>query len=313
MESPTGRPNSSRGELAGSMGRLVRFGWHTARERMALVGIGLLLSWIAAFLFAGFSWVWLARALGDSLPTRTLLAELDVHVAIDLLVHHRHSLHMLLGQGVLIAAIGLGAWIWLQATTALAVSSKGSLRECAAFGRAYLGRYMLLWLTSAATVVISLAIVLGLVRWLETSNWIELSTGRQLLVWGVGAAMAVAVYVVATTWHDHARIHLATADTSTAPGMLWALRFVLRNGAQALSLTGLCLLGNALLLWMYHWSSSLAVGDAALRVPVAFALGQAWMILRIFLRLWLVGAAAALQAREEGSSGSEQLALLPLE
>lgn len=307
------KPSSPQIATRGAVRSLVESGWQQARQRIALVGIGLGLSWLTAILFAGFSWMWLERALGDSLPTRTLLTDLDVHVVIDLLVHHRHSMRMLVGQGVLIAAIGLGAWIWLQAATAMAVSSTASLRECSVFGRAHLGRYASLWLMSAAITGAGLMAIVAVARWVERWSVIETSTGGPLALQGAAVAAGLSVYVLVTTWHDHVRIHCALADTRTGPAMLWALRFVLRNALRAAGLTLLCLATNAALLAVYHLASDVVTSGAAFSVPLALVLGQAWVVTRIFLRIWLAASAAALQALEEGLGDSEQLALLPVE
>lgn len=278
----------------------VRGGLRTARVRWA---IGLLLyAGLAApgLGFAVASWVWLSSALDGSLANRTLLKELDPNVFIDLFVHHRPSLRMLLVAGTLLLVGVWCGWVWLHATAVAALGEDPSLPRAARRGFELVPRFLRLSLlanTLQATMFGAGHLVARhLVDWTAGS-------GREMPYYAIlTATVAVVGSAVAflASVHDHARIHVAATDAGAVRAYAWALRFVggWEPRAFPLSLLLLVLTGA---LWALYQSLGLLLPAASMTgVILSLLWGQVLLLGRCLVRLAAYAAAAQLQAVSTG-------------
>lgn len=289
------------------MRRVLRIGFDTALRRAALVGVGFAVNVLTAFLFAAFAWLWLEGALQDSLATRKLLTDLDVNIFIDLFAHQRAGLQTFFGQGLMVLAIGMMAMIWVQASAALAVTSRtATLRQCLAFGRTHFGRFLVLWVSNLLGIGGWLAALGFLGRILLRRPFFEFDESLQQGLWGGGGIAALAGYLVFTTWHEHARLHCAAADSGPLAAARWALRFVWRRAASAFGLTVACLIANALLYVAYQATANAIPVTKTVGVTLSILVAQVWLLAKLFSRLWLQAAAGALQAGDEEGEGSSE-------
>src|SRR5216110_1096241 len=109
------------------MGRSYRAGLRTALQRWPLAALLLGAACVSGFGFGAGAWSWLAEALGKSLATRTLAADLDMNVFVDLAAHHRASLWQLLLSGCGLAVVVWLIGVWLNAMTIVAVAEDAPL------------------------------------------------------------------------------------------------------------------------------------------------------------------------------------------
>jgi hypothetical protein len=254
--------------------------------------------------FALASGTWLTEALDGSLATRTLARAIDANVLVDLWYHHAEGLHMLLVLAIVLAVIHTVLWWWLHGVIVV------SLQHDAAERGGELGQSRGVWtgglalapvmaqLFAIALIVLSLfsAAVGGpaylLVRWTRSEPaayiWYEIG-GAALAMWLLGWVFLVAV-------HDHARLRAGRTGESAFAAYRWAFAFVLHGGerafllACALQLTGLAL-------WLaYH---AVAVGvpmSAILGLTGSLLWGEAFLLLRVWVRVWFFAAQNELQS-----------------
>jgi len=109
------------------------------------------------------------------------------------------------------------------------------------------------------------------------------------VIWAIGLVFLVAV-------HDHARIRACRASQGAVPAYRWAFRFVGRGGERAFPLA--CALQlTALVLWLaYHWVSLNLLTTAALGLNGTLLWGEAYLLVRVGVRVWFFAAQNELQA-----------------
>jgi len=114
---------------------------------------------------------------------------------------------------------------------------------------------------------------------------------------GSGFVLAAGMVFVLTTIHDHARIRIAAASAGAIEAFVWGLRFVIRHRTRTLSLT-LLLLATGVAVWG-------AYQVAAARIPitsrpglsVSLLWGEAFLFVRMLVRVWVYSATRDLQRR----------------
>src|SRR5262245_31382849 len=272
-------------------------GARAAVRRWPLVVLLGLITAAFGFAFALSSAAWLGDALEGSLETRMLRHNIDANVLVDLWYHHREGLHMLLVVAVVLAAAHTVLWWWLHGVVICSLQrppgEAGSiwtrgLQLAPVMARLFAVALLMLALFSGAVGGGAYA----LLRWTRSSPqaliWYQIG-GAAALVWVLGYVFLVAV-------HDHARLHAARSGAGALPAYGWAFGFVLHGGerafplACALQLTGLALY--------------LAYQAVSLNVPINYLLGltgsllwgEAFLWLRMWIRVWFFAAQNELQA-----------------
>jgi hypothetical protein len=284
------------------MGRAYIGGFGLAGRRSAIVLLAFLASLLAGLSFAAASWSWLAWALGNSLATRSLLTDLNVQVFIDLFVHHRESLRMLVLTGFVLVTIFALLGVWVNAVAIVAVGEDISTPRCLLRGIQLYPTYLGLWVLSNACVVASGSAVLLSGWWL--TRWMTESASEMTFYWIVaGNALAGALlWFFFVTVHDHARIRSRAAGVGALRAFGWAFAYVGRRNKQALPLSGL-LLATGAALWAVHQSiSHYIAANSALGVPLSLLFGQALLLARMFVRVWCFGAETQLQRSRGGAA-----------
>lgn len=267
-------------------------GARLALSRWPLVTILWLISAAFGVAFALASALWLAHALDGALATKSLLHKLDVQVLIDLWVHHREGLRMLLAltallavghtvlwwwlDGVIIAAVLRGDGIWLRGAQLAPVMAQLFCLGCS------------LWLAWSAAIG---AAAWGLMRLTQDS-----STAH---VWEWIGAVAAVIWVLGTAWliavHDQARVRAGLSGSSAIASYRWALGFVAIGGERAFGLA-LLLQGTGLALWAVYQLIGLALPLTEL-IGLTWSLlwGEMFLWLRTFTRVWRLAAQRQLQ------------------
>lgn len=264
--------------------------------------------WVITAAFgAGFalaSGTWLAEALDGSLATRTLARAIDANVLVDLWYHHSEGLHMLLVLAIVMAVVHTVLWWWLHGVVVLSLQrdpaerggGPGESRGVWTGGLALAP--VMAQLFAIALIVLSLfsATVGGpaylLMRWTRSEPaayiWYEIG-GAALAVWLLGWVFLVAV-------HDQARLRAGRTGESALAAYRWAFTFVLHGGerafplACALQLTGLAF-------WLAYQAVAVSLPmTAILGLTGSLLWGEAFLLLRLWVRVWFFAAQNELQS-----------------
>lgn len=278
------------------MGQAFGLGFLAALRRWPVVVILFVANFVAGLCFAGAAWTWLAESLDRSLPTRSLLTDLDWNVFVDLLVHHAQSLRMLLAGGVLLAVPAVLLGIWLNAAAVVAVGEDGSLGDCLRRGLTLYPTFfrlsLLSNLLSAAAIGCGVLVGRGLTRWTAESG----SELTFYLAAGAGVLLGALLLVFLLTVHDHARVRSTARGAGALRAYAWALRFVARREWRALPLA-LVLLSISFTVWVvYQTGGMLVAPNSAHGVVLSLLWGQVLLLARMLLRVWTFAAATELQS-----------------
>jgi hypothetical protein len=274
-------------------------GLRTAIRQWRLCMVLFAASLAAALCFAAATWVWLANALDNALPTRTLLTDLDMDVFVDLLVHHEESLRMLLATAA-VAAVFFGVLsVWLNGAVVAAIADDVALSDALRRGLGSCPTYFRLWLLAAvsngASVLAVFLITRGLTRWTAES------AAEMTYYWVVGSGGTAGALLVFffTTAHDYARIRSSITGAGAVRAYAWALGFVVRREWRALPLAAaLCASGFGM--WViYQTVAMLIPTTSAGGVAGSLVWGQVLMLARAVLRVWWFAAETELQSMNE--------------
>jgi hypothetical protein len=282
------------------MGRAYIRGFALALRRWPLVLVLFLASLLAGLSFAAAAWFWLASALGSSLATRTLLSDLNVQIFIDLFVHHRESLWMLVLAGSILAAAFVGLSVWLNAAAIASVGEEASTASCLLGAVQLYPTYLALWALSNGCMLASAVALFLSGRWLM--RWAAESAAEMTPYWIVGGGVLVGslAWLFLATVHDHARIRTWAVGAGAVRAFGWAVAYVGRRQRRALPLAVL-LLGTSVALWaVYQGLSRHVATNSASGVTLSLLSGEALLLARMFLRVWWFGAETHLQEGREG-------------
>jgi len=231
---------------------------------------------------------WLADALDGSLATRTLLHHLDAQVLIDLWVHHREGLRVLLLLAAVLAVVHTALWWWLDGVVVAAVapSPESPWRRGTALLpviAALFGLALFVWLAWSAAVV---GVAWALVRATRESPAAH--------VWEAIGAGALGQWLGGTAWliaaHDHARLRAGLSGAGALAAYRWGLAFVAAGGERAF-LLALALQASGLALWAVYQLIGFALPLTELiGLTGSLIWGQLFLWLRTGVRLWSLAA-----------------------
>jgi len=274
-------------------------GFRAALRRWPLALLLFAATFVPGLTFTAAAWSWLATALDRSLATRTLLADLDMNVFVDLLGHHGDSLSMLLAGGAVLAVVCWFFGVWLNAVTVAAVGEDVPLATAAHRGldlyATFLGLGVLAVVLDGSLLLATVALGRWMIRW-TAENPSE--TIVSLIVGGCGSVAALLLLFVTAT-HDHARIHSAATGTRAGAAYLWALRFVAAGEPRALPLLLLLLLTGGGGWLVYQTVGRMFVTTSTPAVLASMLWGEVFMLCRMFLRIWTLASQVELQNLSE--------------
>jgi hypothetical protein len=272
-------------------------GARTATQRWALVLALWPVSSLFGAAFALASGYWLALALDGSLATRTLVHDLDPNILIDLYYYHGESFRMLLILGAVLAVGYVFLWVWLNGVVIAAVRADptSAWTECWRLGlRASPRLARLLGFAWLALILFTGAVVASVwwsLRWQADTSSALLPYGlgaAGAVLWGFGTALLVAV-------HDQARIRAYAERQGAWASYCWSWSFVTRGGEGAFPLA-LALQATALALWAGYQAIGLSVRvEALFGVTGTLILGQLFLLVRTWIRVWFYAAQSELQ------------------
>jgi hypothetical protein len=284
------------------MGRAYIRGFVLALRRWPVVLVLFVASLLAGLSFTAAAWSWLSLALGSSLATRTLLTDLNVQIFIDLFMHHRESLGMLVLAGSMLAVAFVVLGVWLNAAAIASVGEEISASNCLLRGIQLYPTYLGLWALSNGCMLASTVAVFLSARWL--TRWTAESAAEMTSYWIVagGAVVGALLWLFFATVHDHARIRSWGAGVGAVRAFAWALAYVARRQRRTLPLAVL-LLGTSGALWaVYQGLSHYLATNSAFGVTLSLLSGEALLLARMFLRVWWFGAETDLQQGREGAA-----------
>jgi hypothetical protein len=284
------------------MGAALASGLRVAGQRWSLVLVLFLVNLGCGLVFTTASWSWLAMALGESLATRTLHADLDANVFVDLFVHHAESLRMLLLSGGVLALLFALLGVWLNAVTVVAVAEDGNLGEAMRRGLHFYGTFLHLWILASLLYVAGAAAAFVLGRGL--ARWAAESPAEMTVYW-VGAALAAVgalLLLFLSVVHDHARIRVAATGAGAGRAYAWAMNFVVVRERRALPLAAVLLAMGGAVWAVYQTVGKLMTTTSGPGLTVSLVWGEMLLLARMSLRVWLFAAETDLQslARDEG-------------
>jgi len=265
---------------------------------LPLVGLLWLMNVTFGVSFFIASSVWLNHALDESLPTRTLLYDLDPNVFIDLYYRHDTGFVMLFGIACLMGVVYLLVWCWLHGGIIFQTYSKGEMRLADALlhaSQVFLRMLQLLVLAGAMLALFTALV--GGAAWCALTvtlispseiGWYRIAVGAGI-VWLAGYVFLVAI-------HDHARIRTCASGEGAMRAYWWAVRFVARGGERTLLLAVL-LNVTALVVW----AAFQAVGgslqpDKGLGMTGILLWGELFLFVRMAIRVWFFAAQGDLQS-----------------
>ncbi|MFQ5668446.1 MAG: hypothetical protein ACE5I7_18735 [Candidatus Binatia bacterium] len=277
------------------MGAAYVAGLWTALRRWALVLVLLLVNLLSGLGFTAVAWSWLSMALDSSLATRTLLADLDVNVFVDLFVHHGDSLRMLLVAAGVMAVFFILVGVWLNAVTVVAVGDDAGTGECMRRGFSLYPAYARLWLLATVMNAISVGVAFLIGRGL--TRWLAESPSEMSFYWAVaaGAVAGAVLLLFFVTVHDHARIRSAATGAGAVRAYVWAIRFVGKREWRAVPLAAI-LTASGIAVWaVYQTVGMLVATDSSPGVVLSLAWGETFLLARTILRVWFFAAETELQ------------------
>jgi|SRR5215468_8364170 len=246
--------------------------------------------------FALASGTWLTDALDGSLATRTLFRQLDPDVFVDLWYHHREGLQVLLVLAAVLAGIHTILWWWLDAVVVYAVQPVED-ETAGIWVRGLALAPVMAQLFVLALVMLGIfSVGLGAAAWL-LMRWSRESPSA--MIWyqigGVAAALWVIGYVFLVAVHDHARLRVGHSGQGALSAYGWALRFVSSGGERAFPLA--CALQlSGLVLWLAYQAVGWSVPmNAVLDLTGLFLWSEAYLLARLWVRVWFMAAQNELQ------------------
>ena len=278
------------------MFRAYRAGARAAAHRWPLIAV----LWVVAAVFgAAFALAvgaWLSDALGESLATRTLYRQLDPDVFVDLWYHHREGLRGLLVLAATLGGVHTVLWWWLDGVVINALLRPAADRTGIwQQGLTVAPAMAVLYLVATGVLALFSTAVGGtayaLMRWTRSSPaamiWYQIDAVA-LAIWVIGLVFLVAV-------HDHARIRVCRTDQGALTAYRWAFRFVGRGAERAFPLA--CTLQiSALVLWVgYQWVGLRVLTTPALALNGSLVWGGAYLLVRLWVRVWFYAAQNELQ------------------
>lgn len=250
--------------------------------------------------FALAAGAWLGEALEGSLATRSLRWDLDANVLVDLWYHHREGLRMLAVAGAVVAAVHTALWWWLDAVVILSLPRSNADRPADApsawtrgIERAPTMAY--LWAMALAILAVFTAgagsAAYEILRWTRNAPspfvWDAIIAGAVVL-WAIGAVFLVAV-------HDHARIRTCRTGAGAFAAYRWALQFVIRGKEGAFPLACALQFTGVLLAAAYFGAGRAVPVPEVVGPAVSLVLGEAFLLARMWLRVWFYAAQGELQ------------------
>lgn len=268
-----------------------------AAQRWPLIVVLWLIAALFGLAFALASGAWLTDALDNSLATRTLFRSIDPNVFVDLWYHHREGLRAVLAMVLVLAAVHTVLWWWLHGVVIASLQLPAGDR-----GRAWTQGLQLAPAMAAlfAMALVILALFTGAVGGVAYALVYATRSDPAALIWyqiGAAAAVVWAIgYVFLVAVHDHARLRVCRAGHGTLSAYCWAVAFVLRGGERAFPLAcALQLTGAAL--WLAYQAVGLKVPmTAVLGLTGSLLWGEAFLLVRTWVRIWFFAAENELQA-----------------
>lgn len=272
-------------------------GARAAAQRWPLIVALWLIAATFGAAFALASGAWLTDALDGSLATRTLFKQLDADVFVDLWYHHREGLRGLCMVAAVLAAVHTVLWWWLDAVVVCAVQEPSEEPGSPWVQGLSLAPVMAqLFLIAVAMLGLFTAAVGGpayvLLRWSRESP----SANVWYQIAGVAAALWVMGYVFLMAVHDHARLRARHSGGGALASYGWAMRFVSGGGERAFALAGALQL-SGLALWIAYQAVGWSVPmSAVLDLTGLFLWSEAYLLARLWVRVWFFAAQNELQA-----------------
>jgi hypothetical protein len=272
-------------------------GARAAAQRWPLIVVLWLIAAAFGLTFALASGAWLTDALDGSLATRTLFRAIDPDVLVDLWYHHREGIDALLVLALVLAALHTVLWWWLHGVVICALQQPAGERGLIWTRGLELAPVM------AQLFVVALALLAVFSAAVGGTAWILMRSTRSApaaLIWyQIGAAAAVlwAIgYVFLVAVHDHARLRAARTGEGALSAYRWGLAFVVRGGERAFPLACALQLSNLVL-----WAAYQAIGltfpmTAILGLTGSLLWGEAFLWVRLWVRVWFFAAQNELQA-----------------
>ncbi len=279
-----------------SVSAVIAAGLRVALQRWPAVLLLFVVNLAYGLIFTAASWSWLSLALGTSLATRTLHADLDANVFVDLFLHHGESLQLLLVSGGILAAMFALLGVWLNATAVAAVVEDGTLGRWMSRGAQLYGRFLRLWMLTGMLCVASAGATFFLARWLVRLSADSPVESTFYWVSAGGAALGAGLLLFWSTVHDHARIRVAATGAGAAPAYAWAVRFAVARERRAVPLAALWLAGGGVLWAIYQTVGMLIATTSGPELAVSLIWGEMLLVARMLLRVGLFAAENDLQA-----------------
>ncbi len=274
---------------------MIAAGLCAARQRWPVVLLLFAVNLAYGLIFTAASWSWLSLALGRSLATRTLHADLDANVFVDLIMHHGESLGLLLMSGGALAAMFALLGVWLNATAVAAVAEDGNLARWMNRGAQLYGPFLRLWMLTGVLCVASAGATFFLGRWLVRVSAESPVESTFYWVSAGCAALGAGLLLFWSTVHDHARIRVAAAGGGAALAYVWALRFAVVRERRAVPLAALWLAGGGVLWAIYQTVGMLMATTSGPELAVSLIWGEMLLAARMLLRVGLFAAENDLQ------------------
>jgi hypothetical protein len=265
-------------------------------RRWPLVVVLWLIAAVFGLAFALASGVWLTDALDGSLATRTLFRQLDADVFVDLWYHHREGLRVLLVLAAVLAVVHTVLWWWLHGVLICALQRPAG--ETVGVWTEGLGlapvMAQLFTVAMAVLALFSTAVGGAAYALLRSTR-----SSPSALIWegiiGGAAVMWLLGYVFLVAVHDHARLRACRVGGGALPAYGWALGFVARGGERAFPLACALQLSGVTLWGAYHAVSLSVPMTAVLGLTGSLVLGEAFVLARLWVRVWFFAAQNELQ------------------
>jgi hypothetical protein len=268
-----------------------------ALKRSPLVVVLWQVNLLYGAVFAGLAATALAVTLDGSWYTRSLLNELDPAAFFALYAHHLPTLELLGAAAAMLAVLYMAAWIPIHGAVVAAICGDEDLgvRDALRAGAGVVAVFLRLGALALLVFVLLMGGVGGAAFvGARLAREAAAPAVYELVVVG-GLAAGVLVWVLCAAIHDHARIRAFASGDGALRSYTWAAMFVLRGGRRAFALTlALCAIGWMVAAFYQAVASSLSA-DWMTGVVLSILWGQAMLLARALLRLWLFAAEARLQ------------------
>lgn len=279
------------------MRETIAAGFADALRRSPLVVMLWQVNLLFGAIFAGLGATALAVTLDGSWYTRSLLHDLDATALFALYTHHLPTFKLLGATAVTLVVLYLTAWVPLYGALVASVCGEEDLglRDALRAGAGVTSVFLRIGLVALVVFgVLVGGVAVAALAAMRASRLAAVPAAYEAIAVG-GVLAAALTWVFCSAVHDHARLRAFLTGDGAVSSYAWAFTFVARGRRRAYPLALALAAVGLLLAALYQVVASQIPADWMTGVVLSILWGQAMLLARSLIRVWLFAAEARLQ------------------